>query len=156
MRKKITKTIDEFKTFAMKGNVVDMAIGIMIGGAFGTVVKSIVDDVVMPVVSGVFRIPDFTNLFFIINKQSEEVFTSVEAARAAGESVFAYGLFINATIAFLLLAWVLFMIIKGINSIQRKEEEKQKEEKPKKPSELDVLIEIRDNLKPTKSPSKKK
>lgn len=147
MKEKVRSTLNEFKQFAMKGNVVDMAIGIMIGGAFGTVVKSIVDDVVMPIVSGVFRIPDFTNLFFIINKQSDEVFTSVVAARAAGESVFAYGLFINATIAFLILAWVLFMIIKSMNSMQRKEEQKQKEEKPKGPTEIEVLQEIRDALK---------
>lgn len=146
MKEKARTTLNEFKQFAMQGNVVDMAIGIMIGGAFGTVVKSIVDDVIMPVVSGVFRIPDFTNLFFIISKQSDEVFTSVEAARAAGESVFAYGLFINATIAFLILAWVLFMVIKGMNSMQRKEEQ-DTEEKPKGPTEIEVLQEIRDALK---------
>ncbi|MCD8507838.1 MAG: large conductance mechanosensitive channel protein MscL [Candidatus Pacebacteria bacterium] len=140
------KLLDEFKSFAVKGNMVDMAVGIMIGAAFGTLVKSIVDDIVMPIISGVFRIPDFSNLFFVIGQKSDEVFTSVAAARAAGEAVFAYGLFINAAIAFLLVAWVLFLVIKGINTLKRAEEAKQ-EEKPKGPSEIDVLMEIRDALK---------
>jgi len=131
----------EFKEFAIKGNMVDMAVGIIIGGAFGTVVKSLVDDVIMPVVSGIFKLPDFSNLFVVLGKGD---FATVEAARKAGASVLAYGLFINAVIAFLLLAFSVFMVIKGINKMKR---EAPAEEAPAGPSELDVLQEIRDALK---------
>ena len=131
----------EFKEFAIKGNMVDMAVGIIIGGAFGTVVKSLVDDVIMPVVSGLFELPDFSNLFVVLGKGD---FATVEAARKAGASVLAYGLFINAVIAFLLLAFSVFMVIKGINKMKR---EAPAEEAPAGPSELDVLQEIRDALK---------
>lgn len=137
------KIVQEFKAFAMKGNMIDMAVGIIIGAAFGTLVKSLVDDVIMPVISGLFRIPDFSNLFIVINKQSETVFTSLTAAREAGEAVFAYGLFVNAIIALLLVSLVLFFIIKGMNTMKKKEEETT----PAGPSELDVLMEIRDSLK---------
>ncbi len=133
--------LKEFKEFAVKGNMVDMAIGIVIGGAFGTIIKSLVADVIMPIVSGIFKLPDFSNLFVVL-KGTGETFTSVDAAREAGASVLAYGNFINALIAFLLLAWALFIIVKGINRLRKKEEEA-----PKGPSEIDLLIEIRDALK---------
>ena len=133
--------LKEFKEFAIKGNMVDMAIGIVIGGAFGTIIKSLVADVIMPIVSGIFKLPDFSNLFVVL-KGTGESFTSVEAAREAGASVLAYGNFINALIAFLLLAWALFIIVKGINRLKKKEEEA-----PKGPTELDILVEIRDALK---------
>lgn len=131
--------LKEFKEFAIKGNMVDMAVGIIIGGAFGTVITSLVDDVVMPVVSGIFKLPDFSNLFVVLG---EGDFTSVAAAREAGVSVLAYGLFVNAMIAFLLLAFAVFMVIKAIN--------KMKKEAPAEdagPSELDVLQEIAAALK---------
>ncbi len=130
----------EFKEFAIKGNMVDMAVGIIIGWAFGTVIKSLVDDVIMPVVSGIFKLPDFANLFVILSGEGD--FTSVEAAREAWASVLAYGSFINALIAFLLLAFAVFMVIKWINKMKRAEEEA-----PAGPSEIDLLTEIRDNLK---------
>ena len=133
--------LKEFKEFAIKGNMVDMAIGIVIGGAFGTIIKSLVADVIMPIVSGIFKLPDFSNLFVVL-KGTGETFTSVDAAREAGASVLAYGNFINALIAFLLLAWALFIIIKGINHLKKKEEEA-----PKGPTEVDILTEIRDALK---------
>lgn len=132
--------LKEFKKFAIKGNMVDMAIGIVIGGAFGTIIKSLVDDIIMPIVSGLFKLPDFSNLFIKLSGEGD--FTSVEAAREAGASVLAYGNFINAFIAFLILAIALFFVVKGINSLKKKEEEA-----PKGPSELDVLQEIRDALK---------
>lgn len=138
------KIIKEFKDFAMKGNMIDMAVGIIIGAAFGTLVKSLVDDILMPVISGIFKIPDFSNLFVIISKQNDAVYTSLETAREAGEAVFAYGLFINAIIAFLLVAIALFFVVKGVNSLKKKEEETPT---PAGPSELDVLMEIRDSLK---------
>ncbi len=134
--------LKEFKEFAVKGNMVDMAVGIVIGGAFATIVKSFVADVLMPVVSGIFKLPDFSNMFVPLGKTTE-TFTTVEAAREAGVSVLAYGNFINALIAFLLVAWALFVVVKGINAL-KKEEEKVEEEKG--PTEVDLLIEIRDNL----------
>ena len=138
--------LKEFKKFAIKGNMIDMAVGIIIGGAFGTIVKSLVDDIIMPVISGIFTLPDFSNLFIVL-KGTGESFTSVEAAREAGASVLAYGQFINATIAFLIVAFALFMIIKGINELKRKDEEVAKEEKPEGPTEKELLADIRDLLK---------
>ncbi len=137
--------LKEFKEFAMKGNMIDLAVGIVIGTAFGTVVKSLVDDVIMPLVSGLLSLPDFSNLFFVIKNPTETTFTSVSAAREAGASVLALGSFINALIAFLIVALALFFVIKGMNKLKKKEEEKP--EAPKGPSELDVLMEIRDSLK---------
>lgn len=137
--------LKEFKEFAMKGNMIDLAVGIVIGTAFGTVVKSLVDDVIMPIVSGVLSLPDFSNLFVILKNPTEIEFTSALAAREAGASVLAYGSFINAILAFLLVAWALFIIIKAMNNLKRKEDEKPAE--PKGPTEIDVLMEIRDSLK---------
>ena len=121
-----------------------MAVGIVVGGAFGTIVKSLVADVVMPVVSGLLSVPDFSNLFVVL-KGTGEVFTSVDAAREAGASVLAYGTFINALIAFLVVAWALFVIVKGINKL--KNEAPAEEEAPAGPTEVELLAEIRDSLK---------
>ncbi len=137
--------LKEFKEFAMKGNMIDLAVGIVIGTAFGTVVKSLVDDVIMPVVSGILKIPDFSNLFVVLSGGKDQVFTSVDVARESGASVLAYGSFINAILAFLLVAIALFIVIKAMNKLKRKEEEKPAE--PKGPTELDILKEIRDSLK---------
>ncbi|MFZ0391651.1 MAG: large conductance mechanosensitive channel protein MscL, partial [Calditrichia bacterium] len=101
--------IQEFKKFALKGNMLDMAVGIIIGAAFATVIKSLVDDVLMPIVAAVFNTPDFSNLFVILRNPTGEVFTSIEAARAAGAAALGYGLFINALIAFTIVAFVLFL-----------------------------------------------
>lgn len=139
------KMINEFKEFAIKGNMLDMAVGIVIGAAFGTVIKSLVSDIIMPVVSGIFNIPDFSNLFVVIGNKSGEVFTAVETAREAGESVLAYGLFVNALIAFLLVALALFMVIKAMNKMKR--DETPSEETPAGPTEVELLAEIRDSLK---------
>lgn len=142
--------LKEFKEFAVKGNMVDMAVGIIIGAAFGTVVKSVVDDVLMPIVSSVFGAPDFSNLFVVLRNPTPEVFTSVEAAREAGASVLAYGLFVNALIAFLIVAVVLFVVVKGMNRLKREQEEAPAEEPPPEPepSKEEVLLgEIRDLLR---------
>ncbi len=135
--------LKEFKEFALKGNMIDLAVGIIIGGAFGTVVKSLVDDVIMPLVSGLLKLPDFSNLFIILRNPTGADFTSLQTAREAGASVLAIGSFINAFIAFALVAFALFLIIKGINKLKRKEEASA----PSGPSELDVLKEIRDTLR---------
>lgn len=134
--------LKEFKEFALKGNMIDLAVGIIIGGAFGTVVKSLVDDVIMPVVSGLLKLPDFSNLFIVLRNPTEFDFTSLAAAREAGASVLAIGSFINAFIAFLLVAFALFLVIKGVNKMKKAEAPA-----PAGPTELDVLKEIRDTLK---------
>jgi large conductance mechanosensitive channel len=137
--------LKEFKEFALKGNMVDMAVGIIIGAAFGTVVKSVVDDILMPVVASVFGVPDFSNLFTVLRNPTGEVFTSVEAAREAGAAVLGYGLFINALIAFLIVAFVLFLVVKNMNKLKKQEEEAPAA--PPEPSaEEKVLTEIRDLL----------
>ena len=123
--------------------MIDLAVGIIIGGAFGTVVKSLVDDVIMPLVSGLLKLPDFTNLFIILRNPTGVEFTSLQTARDAGASVFAIGSFINSFIAFALVAFALFLIIKGINKLKRKEEASA----PAGPTEIELLTQIRDNLK---------
>ena len=133
--------IKEFKEFAIKGNMIDLAVGIIIGGAFGTVVKSLVDDVIMPIVSGILKLPDFSNLFLVLRNPTDFSFTSLVAAREAGASVLAIGSFINSFIAFTIVSFALFLIIKGVNKL------KKKEEVSTGPTELDVLKEIRDSLK---------
>ncbi len=136
--------LKEFKEFAIKGNMVDMAVGIIIGAAFGTVVKSVVDDILMPVVASVFGTPDFSNLFTVLNSKTGQEFTSLEAAREAGEAVLAYGQFINALIAFLIVAFVLFMVVKSMNRLKREEEAAPAPDPG--PSQEDLLTEIRDLL----------
>ncbi len=138
--------LKEFKAFAVKGNMVDMAVGIIIGAAFGTVVKSVVSDILMPLVSAVFGTPDFSNLFVLLKNPSGAVFTSIEAAREAGAVALGYGLFINALIAFLIIAFVLFLVVKSMNKL--KEEEAAAPAEPAAPSTEEVLLgEIRDLLK---------
>ncbi len=138
--------LKEFKEFAVKGSMLDMAIGIVIGGAFGTIVKSFVADILMPIVSGIFKLPDFSNLFILLKPAADGTkhFVSLEEARKAGASVLAYGNFINSFISFLIVALALFFIVKTVNHL-KKEAEKVEEEKG--PSEIDVLIEIRDSLR---------
>lgn len=141
--------LQEFKAFALKGNMVDMAVGIIIGAAFATVVKSLVDDIVMPVIAAVFQAPDFSNLFLVLRNPTGDVFTSIEAAREAGAVALGYGLFMNALIAFLIVAVVLFVIIKNMNRLlEKKAEDAKAPEAPPNPSPQEVLLaEIRDFLK---------
>lgn len=134
--------LKEFKEFALKGNMIDLAVGVIIGAAFGTVVKSLVDDILMPLISGIFKLPDFSNLFIILRNPTGLEFSSLLAAREAGASVLAIGMFINSFIAFVLVALALFFVIKGMNKLK-----KTQEALPAGPTELDVLKEIRDNLK---------
>ena len=140
--------LKEFKEFAIKGNMIDMAVGIVIGAAFGTVVKSLVDDIIMPLVSGILRVPDFSNLFFVLRKPAtmEGIdMTSIAAVREAGGVALGYGLFINAALAFLIVAIALFFVIKMINKLKKQEVEAPTA--PKGPTEVELLVEIRDALK---------
>ncbi len=135
--------LKEFKEFAIKGNMVDMAVGIVIGAAFGAVVKSLVDDVLMPLISGIIALPDFSNLFFVLRNPSGGGYASAKAARDAGAVVFAYGLFINAIIAFLLVTLALFFVVKAINQLRRE----QPAAPAAPPAQERLLAEIRDLLK---------
>ena len=135
--------IKEFKDFAVKGNVMDMAIGIIIGGAFGTIVKSLVSDVIMPPVGLMLGGVDFTNLFFNLGGGSYE---TLEAAKEAGAATINYGVFFNNILSFIIIAFAVFMLVKGLNSAKKKEEENPAE--PPKPSNEEVLLtEIRDALR---------
>ena len=137
--------LKEFKEFAVKGNMVDMAVGIIIGVAFGTVVKSVVDDILMPIISAVTGAPDFSNLFILLSNPTGELFTSIAAAREAGAVALGYGLFLNALIAFLIVAFVLFMVVKAMNKMKREQEAAPA---PPAPTKEEVLLaEIRDLLK---------
>jgi large conductance mechanosensitive channel len=138
--------IKEFKEFAIKGNMLDMAVGIIIGAAFGTVVNSLVNDLLMPMISGIIGTPDFSNLFFVLRNPSGTAFTSVKAARDAGAVVLAFGLFLNAIIAFLAVAVALFFLVKGINRMRR-QEEAAPAAPPAPPEDVRLLGEIRDLLR---------
>lgn len=134
--------LKEFKEFAMKGNVMDLAIGVVIGAAFGAIVKSLVGDVIMPIVGAVSGGLDFSNYFVGLSGAIEA--STLDAAREQG-AVLAYGSFLTATVNFLIVAFVLFLVVKAINNMKRKEEEKPAE--PAAPPRDEVLLEeIRDLL----------
>ena len=113
----------EFKEFAMKGNVLDMAIGIVIGGAFGTIVKSLVADVIMPPIGLLLGGVDFSNLFAVVKQGAPAgPYTALADAQAAGAVTINYGVFSNSVISFLIVAFAVFMLVKSINAMRRKEE----------------------------------
>ena len=135
--------IKEFKDFIAKGNVMDMAVGIIIGAAFTAIVSSMVADLINPIISLFLGGVDFAGLFVTL---SGGEFASLEAAEEAGAAVFAYGRFIMAVINFLVIAFVVFMLVRSVNKMKKKEEEAAPAPAPG-PSELDILMEIRDSLK---------
>ncbi|MBP5136744.1 MAG: large conductance mechanosensitive channel protein MscL [Paludibacteraceae bacterium] len=138
--------VKEFKEFAMKGNVMDMAVGVIIGGAFGKIITSLVGDVLMPVISLATGGMDFTNLF--VNLSDDKPYKTLAEAQEAGASVFAYGQFIQNVIDFLIIAFCVFLMIKGINRFKKKEEAEAPAPAPAEPSkEEQLLTEIRDLLK---------
>ncbi|MEQ8204633.1 MAG: large conductance mechanosensitive channel protein MscL [Woeseia sp.] len=135
--------LSEFKKFAMRGNVVDMAVGIIIGGAFGKIIASMVNDILMPPIGLLLGNVDFSQLFINLTDQPYE---TLAAAQEAGAATINYGMFINETVNFIIVAFAIFMMIKAMNSMKKKEEEKPAE--PAKPSaEVELLTEIRDSLK---------
>jgi large conductance mechanosensitive channel len=114
--------IKEFKEFAVKGNVVDLAVGIIIGGAFGTIVKSLVDDVIMPPIGLALGGVDFTNLFVTLREGTTAgPYATLEAAKEAGAVVVRYGLFLNSIVTFLIVAFAVFLLVRAINSLKRRE-----------------------------------
>ena len=126
--------ISEFKEFAMKGNVLDMAVGVIIGGAFGKIVSSLVDDILMPVVGMITGNIDFTTLAFKIGEGEEA-------------AVLKYGNFIQNTVDFLIVAFCIFLMLKAINKMNRKKEEPEAPAAPAGPTQEELLAEIRDLLK---------
>ena len=119
MIKRLKKNIEEFKTFAIKGNVIDMAVGIIIGAAFGKVVDSLVKDVIMPPMGWLMGRVDFTNLYLTLPQNGIiEKFDSLEAAKTAGAVTINYGVFINTIISFVIVAFAVFMLIKAINKLK--------------------------------------
>ncbi len=114
----------EFKEFAMRGNVVDMAVGIIIGGAFGTIVKSLVDDVIMPPIGMLLGGVDFSNIFAVLKKGAQAgPYANLASAKAAGAVTINIGVFINAVISFLIVAFAVFLLIRSLNALRRKEPE---------------------------------
>jgi len=135
--------LSEFREFALKGNVVDLAVGVIIGAAFGTIVASLVDDLIMPLVGSVSGGLDFSNYFVPLSDSVTA--TTLAEAREQG-AVFAYGKFITAVLKFAIVAWVLFLVIKAMNAMKRKEEAKPAPV-AETPADIKLLTEIRDLLK---------
>ena len=135
----------EFKEFAMRGNVMDLAVGVIIGGAFGKIVDSVVNDLVMPIVSmlmgGKF---DFSNLFVVLGDVPAGTAMTLDALKKAGVPVFAYGNFITILVNFIILAFIIFMMVKQINKLRKPEAPAPE---PETPEDIVLLREIRDSLK---------
>jgi large conductance mechanosensitive channel len=136
--------LKEFKEFAMRGNVIDLAVGIIIGAAFGRIVTSLVNDIIMPPIGLLMGNVDFSNLF--VNLDMSQSFASVAEAEAAGAPIIKYGLFINTLLDFVIVAFAIFLVIRAINKFQRK-----KEAAPAAPAappaDVQLLTEIRDLLR---------
>jgi len=134
--------LEEFKKFAMRGNVVDLAVGVIIGAAFGAIVSSLVADIIMPIIGAATGGLDFSNYFVPLSKAVTA--NSLVEAKKQG-AVLAYGSFLTIVLNFLIIAWVLFMVVRGINKLQRKEAEKPAA--PPEPPRSELLLqEIRDLL----------
>ena len=141
--------MQEFKEFAIKGNVVDLAVGVIIGGAFGKIVGSLVDDVIMPIVGRVVGNLDFSNMFIVLGKVPEGTGTTLVELKKAAVPVLAYGNFITVAVNFLILAFIIFMMVKQINRIKREEPAAPAapEAPAPTPEDIQLLREIRDSLK---------
>ena len=132
--------LKEFKDFAVKGNAVDMAVGIIIGGAFGKIVSSLVNDIIMPPIGMLMGNVNFTSLFFNLSGGNQ---ASLEEAKAAGAATLNYGSFLQTSVDFVIVAFAIFMLVKGINSFRKAEKPK----KAKPAEDILLLREIRDSLK---------
>ena len=136
--------LKEFREFAVKGNAIDLTVGIIIGAAFGKIVSSLVADIVMPPIGLLLGGVDFSNLF--VTLRGEGAYPSLAAAKEAGAVTLNYGVFLQALVDFIIIAFSIFLIVKLINSAKRRAEEKQQEE-PKPAADIVLLTEIRDLLK---------
>jgi large conductance mechanosensitive channel len=134
--------LKEFREFALRGNVVDMAVGIIIGAAFGKIVTSLVNDVVMPPIGLLMGKVDFSQLFLNLSGTD---YPSLTAAQEAGAATINYGMFINNVLDFVIVAFAIFLVIRAMNKLKKKAEEKPQEE-PKPSAEVQLLTQIRDTL----------
>lgn len=135
--------LSEFRQFIARGNVVDLAVGVIMGAAFGAIVNSLVNDVVMPPIGSVLRGVNFSDLYLVLNGKT---FPSLAAAKAAGAPVIAYGNFINAVISFLIIAFVVFLLVQQVSKLYKKPEAPPPAP-AEPPAEVKLLTEIRDLLK---------
>lgn len=138
--------LSEFREFALKGNVVDLAVGIIIGAAFTTIVTSLVDDVLMPPLGVLLGGIDFSDKYVQLTGR-DQIYPSLAAARNAGAAVIAYGNFVNAVIKFVIVAFALFLIVKQMNNLKRLTERKAEAKAAEVPADVALLSEIRDILK---------
>lgn len=139
--------LSEFKTFVLRGNVLDLAVGVIIGAAFGTIVKSLTDDLIMPIISWIFGGVDFASKFIILGAVPADYagsLTDYAALKAAGVAMLGYGAFITTIVNFIILAFVIFLLVRWANKLLAKPAE---EVAPAGPSEVDLLAEIRDELR---------
>lgn len=134
--------INEFKEFIMRGNAMDMAVGIIMGAAFGTMVGSLVEDVIMPPIGWIMGGVDFSSIFFSL---TGEEYPNLQAAKDAGAPVIGVGAFINAVINLIIVGFAVFMLVKGVNKMNRAKEEEPAPEEPA--ADVVLLTEIRDLLK---------
>jgi large conductance mechanosensitive channel len=142
------KMIQEFRAFAVRGNVIDLAVGVIIGGAFGKIVDSVVGDVFMPLVAWLIGGKlDFSNLFIILGTVPDNVPQTIDALKKAGVPLFAYGNFLTITLNFVILAFIIFQMVKIINRIKLQDEADAATEVPPTPEDIQLLREIRDSLK---------
>jgi large conductance mechanosensitive channel len=139
--------LKEFKEFALKGNVIDLAIGVIVGGAFGKIVDAMVSDLIMPLVSMLIGHLDFSNYFIPLAHVPEQIPLTLDALKKAGVPVFAYGSFITVAVNFLILAFVIFLMVKQINRLKRVEAEPAAPVPLATPEDILLLREIRDQLK---------
>lgn len=137
----------EFKEFAVKGNVMDLAVGVIIGGAFGKIVESVVGDMVMPVVGAIFGKVDFSNLFVVLGRVPEGTLQTLDALKKAGVPVLAYGNFITVAVNFTILAFIIFMMVKQINRLKKETPPPPPAAPPPTAEDVLLLREIRDSLK---------
>jgi large conductance mechanosensitive channel len=138
--------VTEFKEFAVKGNAMDLAVGVIIGAAFGKIVDSIVKDLIMPVVGAVFGGFDFSNLYIALDTVPEGVAATLDAVKEAGVPVLAYGNFVTILINFIILAFIVFMLVRQINRLKKETPPAPAEPAPT-PEDVVLLREIRDSLK---------
>ncbi len=138
--------MQEFKEFAVKGNVIDLAVGVIIGGAFGKIVASLVDDVIMPIVGAIFGNLDFTNLYIAMGKVPDGTAPTLAALKEAGVPTLAYGNFITVAINFIILAFIIFLMVKQVNRLKKAEAAAPAAPAPT-PEDVLLLREIRDNLR---------
>ena len=138
--------MQEFREFAVKGNVIDLAVGVIIGGAFGKIVDSVVSDLIMPVVGLVFGKLDFSNLFVVLGSVPPGTAMTLDALKKAGVPVFAYGNFLTVAVNFIILAFIIFMMIKQINRLKR-ETPAAPAAPAAPPEDIALLREIRDSLR---------